>query len=175
MAFPDLDPALEWAEDQLLRAELPPNLESAPLQLAEHPICRGLTPEQVEALAKRVEPMRFAAGELILRRGEPADCIYFLAAGEVSVLTELPNAELKRLSTLSRGMLFGELATVSRSPRSADVRADEPVTCFGLPMVGFERLGEERPDVKLVLLENLLANVCQTVARLTLEVATLAQ
>src|SRR5262245_38321774 len=62
MAFPDLDPALEWAEDQLLRAELPPNLESAPLQLAEHPICRGLTPEQVEALAKRVEPMRFAAG-----------------------------------------------------------------------------------------------------------------
>jgi CRP-like cAMP-binding protein len=72
-------------------------------------------------------------------------------------------------------MLFGELAAVSRGVRSADVRADEPVVCFALPMAAFERLGEERPDVKLVLLENLLANVCGTVARLTLEVATLAQ
>jgi glutaminase len=175
VAFRDLDPALEWAEDQLLRGEVAPELQAGPLPLAEHPICRGLLPEQVEALAKRLQPMRFEAGELILRRGDPADSIYFLAAGEVSVMTELPNGELKRLSTLSRGMPFGELAAVSRGPRSADVRADEPVVCFALPMAEFERLGEERPDVKLVLLENLLANVSQTVARLTVEVATLAQ
>jgi glutaminase len=175
VAFRDLDPALEWAEDQLLRGEVAPDAPAEPLALAAHPICRGLAPEQVEALEKRLEPMRFDSGELILKRGEPADCIYFLAAGEVSVVTELANGELKRLSTLSRGMLFGELAAVSRGVRSADVRADEPVVCFALPMAEFERLGEERPDVKLVLLENLLANACGTVARLTLEVATLAQ
>jgi glutaminase len=175
VAFRDLDPALEWAEDQLLRGEVAPDVPVEPLPLAEHPICRGLAPEQVEALAKRLAPMRFEAGELILKKGDPADCIYFLAAGEVSVVTELANGELTRLSTLSRGMLFGELAAVSRGVRSADVRADEPVLCFALPMAELERLGEERPDVKLVLLENLLANVCGTVTRLTLEVATLAQ
>jgi glutaminase len=175
VAFRDLDPALEWAEDQLLRGQLAAEVESEPLPLAGHPICRGLSAEQVEALAKRLQPMCFEAGELILRRGDPADCIYFLAAGEVSVVTELGNGELKRLSTLSRGMPFGELAAVSRGVRSADVRADEPVVCYALPMAEFERLGEERPDVKLVLLENLLANVSATVARLTVEVATLAQ
>jgi CRP-like cAMP-binding protein len=175
VTFPDLDPALEWTEDQLLRSEVGRGVESLPLPLAGHPICRGLGPEQVEALAKRLETLRFEAGELILRKGDPADCMYFLAAGEVSVVTELPNGELRRLSTLSRGMVFGELAAVSRGARSADVRADEPAVCFALPMEELERLGEERPDVKLVLLENLLANVCHTVARLTLEVATLAQ
>ncbi len=175
LAFPDLDSALEWAENQLLSGDSEHGRALEPLPFAALPICRGLDPEQVEAFEKLLEPMRFAAGELILRRGEPADAMYFLLAGEVSVLTELPNGEPKRLSTLSRGMTFGELAAVSRAVRSADVRADEPVSCYALPVAAFEQLAETRPDLKLALLENLLANVYQTVARLTHEVATLAQ
>jgi len=130
---------------------------------------------QLEAFEKLLEPMRFEAGERIVRKGERADRFYFLASGEVSVVTELPSGELKRLSTLSRGMTFGELAAVSRTTRSADVRADEPAQCWALPVAAFDRLAETHPDVKLVLLENLLANVCQTVARLTHEVSTLAE
>ena len=175
VAFPALDPALEWAEDQLLSREAGPRSAPGALPLAAHPICRGLSPEQLESFEKLLEPLRFEAGETILRKGEPADRIYFLMEGEVSVVTELPNGELTRLSTLSRGMTFGELAAVSRAPRSADVRADEAAACYALPLVSFERLAETRPDIKGVLLENLLANVCQTVARLTHEVATLAQ
>ncbi len=124
---------------------------------------------------KLLEPLRFEAGETIVRKGELADHIYFLVEGEVSVVTELPNGELKRLSTLSVGMTFGELAAVSRAARSADVRADEAAACYALPVESFERLAETNPDIKLVLLENLFASVCQTVARLTHEVATLAQ
>jgi glutaminase len=173
--FPSLDPALEWAEDQLLARGRSPAAEAQPLPLAAHPICRGLSPEEIESFEKLLEPMRFAAGETIVRKGEPADRIYFLVDGEVSVVNELPNGELARLSTLSRGMTFGEIAAVSRGTRSADVRADEAAACFALPIATFELLGQMHPDVKLVLLENLLANVCQTVARLTHEVATLAQ
>jgi glutaminase len=175
LAFASLDPALEWAEDQLLARVAPAGVAPRPLPLAAHPICRGLSPEQVESFEKLLVPMRFAAGETILRKGDAADCIYFLVEGEVSVVTELPNGELTRLSTLSRGMTFGELASVSRAARTADVRADQASACHVLPLATFDRLGETRPDLKLVLLENLLANVCQTVARLTHEVATLAQ
>ena len=119
--------------------------------------------------------MHFAAGETIVRKGDLADRIYFLTQGEVSVVTELANGELKRFSTLSRGMSFGELAAVSRARRSADVRADAATLCHALAVTSFERLAETHPGIKLVLLENLLAGVCQTVARLSHEVATLAQ
>jgi len=175
VTFPSLDPALEWAEDQLLARLAARPAEAGPLPLADHSICRGLAPEAVESFEKLLEPMRFAAGETIVRKGEAADRVYFLVEGQVSVVTELANGELTRLSTLSRGMTFGELAAVSRARRSADVRADEAAACFALPMASFERLGETRPDIKLVLLENLLANACQTVTRLTNEVAALAQ
>ncbi len=175
VAFPGLDPALEWAEDQLLSGGFATTAEPGPLPLALHPICRGLSLEQRENFEKLLEPQYFEAGETIVRKGERADCIYFLMEGEVSVVTELANGDLTRLSTLSRGMTFGELAAVSRALRSADVRADEAAACLALPLASFEKLAETRPDIKLVLLENLLSNVCQTVARLTHEVATLAQ
>ena len=73
-------------------------------------------------------------------------------------------------------MTFGELAAVSRAPRSADVRADERGRVLRARRSRASNgSAETHPDIKLVLLENLLANVCQTVARLTHEVATLAQ
>ena len=175
LSFPSLDPALEWAENQLLASRRGSPAAAGPLPLAAHPICRGLSEAQVERLEKLLEPMQFAAGDTIVRKGEPADRIYFLVDGEVSVLTDLASGELTRLSTLSRGMTFGELAAVSREARSADVRADAAAACFALPVATFERLGESHPDIKLVLLENLLAGVSQTVARLTQEVAALAQ
>jgi glutaminase len=175
-ALPDLDAALEWTEEHLLAGhEAGGDEADGPLPLAAHPICRGLSATQLETFEKLLAPVRFEAGEPIVRKGEAADRVYFLASGEVSVVTELPSGELRRLSTLSRGMTFGELAVVTRTPRSADVRADEPVTGWALPVAALDRLGESQPDVKLVLLENLLANVCQTVARLTHEVATLAE
>jgi len=175
VAFPGLDPALEWAEDQLLSRGFAPRAAPGLLPLALHPICRGLSPEQLESFEKLLEPLRFETGETIVRKGERADRIYFLMEGEVSVVTELANGDLTRLSTLSRGMTFGELAAVSRAARSADVRADEAAACLALPLASFEQLSETRPDIKLVLLENLLSSVCQTVARLTHEVAMLAQ
>ena len=115
------------------------------LPLADHPICRGLSPEQVESFEKLLEPMRFEAGDTIVRKGENADHIFFLVEGEVSVVTELPNGELKRLSTLSRGMSFGELAALTRSARSADVRADEASVCHALSLASFERLPRRIP------------------------------
>ena len=44
-----------------------------------------------------------------------------------------------------------------------------------LSVARFEVLNHTHPEIKLALLENLLTGVCQTVARLTHEVASLAQ
>src|SRR5262249_14801234 len=110
LTFPELDPALEWCETQLI-VKYGLQHESPRLAgLSEHQLCRNLKKADVAYLESLVKRERFNSGDLIIRRGEAADKLYFLTHGEVSVLIYLPNGQPKRLSTLSAGMGFGELA-----------------------------------------------------------------
>jgi CRP-like cAMP-binding protein len=108
-----------------------------------------------------------------VRAGETAQAMYLLLAGQASVVVELPSGQLKRLATLAPGMAFGELAIVSRSARSADIRADEAVDCLVLSADTFEELGRNHPAIKLTLLENMLRQAYDTVSRLNRELAAL--
>jgi glutaminase len=175
LAFPERDAALEWCENRLLAESEPASSSSRPIALAAHGLCRALSPEEVAELAGLLVRQSFTPGELIIRRGEAADKLYLLVAGEVSVVVTLPDGGLVRLSTLSPGMAFGELAVVDRTLRSADVRADGPVECYALSMDAFDDLATTHPSIKMRLLENLLRNVSQMLTRLNKQLVVLAR
>jgi glutaminase len=174
VTFSDLDAAIEWCENRVLvEAEMGPRSEAIPL--SAHGLCRGLSPDAVSELESVLVRKTFAPGELIIRRGEFADRLYLLVRGEVSVVILLASGRLMRLSTLSPGMTFGELAVVDRGVRSADVRADGRVECYALSMEAFDELAKSHPALKLQLLENLLHNVSQMLVRLNRQVIALAE
>lgn len=173
VTFPETDAALEWCEDRLL-APSAASARPVAIALVDHQLCRGLGADAVAELQRRLGQRRFRAGEPIVRKGELAAEFYLLTAGKVSVTIDLASGERQRVSTLSAGMTFGELAMLDGAARSADVRADESVECWVLGADEFRALGETRPDIKLVLLENLLRNAAQTATRLTREIAALA-
>jgi glutaminase len=171
--FPDMDTAIEWCENCLIASQNPDANSLESVTLAEHDLCRGLEPEAITFLETLIKRKRYERGEVIIRKGETADEIFLLMSGEVSVIVELPNGQIKRLSTLSPGMAFGELAVVNRTVRSADVRADEPVECYLLSMTAFDELGETNPLLKMTLLQNLLRNVSRMLTMVEQEVTTL--
>jgi len=173
--FVDLDSALESCENALLARHLPGDAGARAVTLAEHDLFRGLGPGAVAALQKRLAPARFRRGDVIVHAGEPADEIYLLTEGEVSVVIELAGGQAKRIATLSPGMFFGELAVVRGTARSADVRADSAVTCYALPKSELEALERSDPATRAVLLGNLLRHVAEMVALLTAEVTALLE
>jgi glutaminase len=116
----------------------------------------------------------YRPGDYVVRKGDPADAIYLLTCGQLSVAIPLADGNHRRLATLSPGMMFGELAVVQRGPRSADVRADSAAECYVLSLQEFDSLSLTRPDLKNRLLENLLRTTAQTVYRLSDEVRVLA-
>jgi glutaminase len=174
--FSDLDAALEWCEKRLL-AEAGPGLVAAPepVPLGEHEVCVGLTPDEITVLQGMMERRRFAAAEVMLCKGDAADAVYFLTNGDVSVTVDVPSGQRIRLSTLSRGMSFGDLAVVNAGPRNADVRADTPVECWTLATADFARLGVSHPRIKMTILENLLRNVAEMLTRSNAELAVLSR
>jgi glutaminase len=167
LRFSDLDVALEWAENRLLATRAP---DAAPVRagLAENELVRGLAPRELAVLEGELEHRAFPAGSLIVRAGDAADAVYLLTSGRVSVTIDLPRGR-HRLATVSPGMVFGELALIDRSARTADVRADVPVECLVLRADRLDRLGAEEPAIKIRVLENLLRGVHRMVRRLNAE------
>jgi glutaminase len=171
VGFPDLDPALEWCENRLLAAHGDGSAATL-VTLAHHHLCDGLTSEQLASLEALLEPRQYRPGDVIIHRGDRADEVYLLMNGQVSVTVDLSNGQQKRLSTISPGMAFGELAVIDRSPRTADVRADTPVECRILSATVLDQLARTAPAIRMRLLENLLRHVHHMVGRLNQELAT---
>jgi len=174
VTFSDLDTALEWCENRLIAGRGDGWGPPPPVELAEHEFCRGLDRQALAYLEGLLERRCFAQGEYLIRKGDAADEVYLLMSGEVSVVITLADGRLKRMSTLSAGMTFGELAIVGRAARTADVRADKPVECYVLSAAAFDRLGETHPKIKVALLQTMLRNAHKMVTGLTQEVTTLA-
>ena len=174
MSFqPQLDLALEWCERQLLQRHGAVPALSRLRGLAEHQLGAGLSPVELDALSARLQHQSHDPGSLLFQRGDPAECIYLLLRGEVSVVVPLPGGAVKRLSTLGAGMSFGEAALLHGGTRTADVRADSPVECALLSREAFQRLEAEHPALALQLLRRLLHSAVDTVVRLTAEVSAL--
>ncbi|HEX2012364.1 MAG TPA: cyclic nucleotide-binding domain-containing protein, partial [Roseateles sp.] len=170
---PQLDLGLEACENALLQLHgLQHRAADRALPLHEHQLCEGLSAAELSALQAWLEPRRFEPGALILGQGEPADGLYLLMRGEVSVSVALPDGGRKRLSTLQAGMSFGELGLLG-GERSADVRADSMVDGLLLSSAAWAALEREQPALLLRLMHRLLQSMSQTTLRLSAEVAAL--
>ena len=81
------------------------------------------------------------AGTTIIRKGGRGDAMYFIASGSVEV--ESSNDKV----VLQEGDFFGEVALLSREPRSATVTALRSTDLLVLEADDFIRLVDQLPDV----------------------------
>lgn len=79
----------------------------------------------VERLASGMTPMTAAAGQVLMREGEPGETFVIVAAGNVEV-----SVEGQSIQRLGAGSGFGEIALLRRSPRTATVTALTDVTGY---------------------------------------------
>jgi anti-anti-sigma regulatory factor len=150
--FPDIDRAIEWAEDDLLQnAGTGPSLE---LPLQRHPLLLDFTAEQIERLRGWLEPVAWPAGHVIFRHGDPGSALYLVTRGRASVHIRHDDGDI-RLVTFAAGAVLGELALLDRGPRSATITVDEDLTGFGLSEASFAVLCGEQPDIAIKLLSAL--------------------
>ena len=67
----------------------------------------------------------FAAGDTIVREGEPGAEMFIIQEGKVAVTKKIGDTDVF-LATLERGDFFGEMSLLESQPRSATVRALVP-------------------------------------------------
>jgi CRP-like cAMP-binding protein len=111
-------------------------------RLGEASIFSELSDRNLTGLAKLVRVETVAAGEAVVRRGEPGGGFYLILRGNVEV-----RSGSRRLASLGVGQFFGEMALLDNRPRSADVVATEPTVVGLLGREEFDEFAESHPAV----------------------------
>jgi NADH dehydrogenase len=92
-------------------------------------------------------PMRFAAGETIVRQGEIASRFYVITSGEVEVVEQVDGKE-REIRRMGPGRHFGELALLQNGKRTASVRATTDTTVLAIARQDFASLVRTMPELQ---------------------------
>jgi CRP-like cAMP-binding protein len=116
--------------------------------------------EDVRRLLAIARRRTFARGEVVFHQDDPADTLHLIAKGRFAVRTQTRLGDTVILAVLGAGQCFGELSLVEPGARrSATVAALEPSETMSVHQLDFDRLCDEHPGVRDVLIAVLAAQV----------------
>ena len=115
------------------------------------------TPDHILAsVARIVEEVEVAAGESLIREGEPGDCLYIVVEGELRA-----HSQSRTLMILTPGKIVGELALLDPEPRSASVDAVSDALLFRIDKEPFDEVMADRPEIALGVIRSLARRIRQ--------------
>jgi len=119
----------------------------ADVELFEH-----LNPEERARLAEFIDVRQLAAGETLFQAGEPGESLYVVKSGEVELFIKDTAGQKISLAIASAGEIFGELALLDRSPRTATAVVLSPSELLELDRDDLLMLFQKSPAAALRLL-----------------------
>ena len=127
--------------------------------VAKVPFFHNIGASLIAEVARLLRPRDYPAGGVVMRRGQPGDCMYFIADGEVEI--QLPGQNVYLIS----GQFFGEVALLTGAPRNATVVATQPSTLLSLDIVDFHELLARHPELARIIHEEAQHRHGEAVAR----------
>ncbi len=97
------------------------------------PALSGLTPRDRDVIVSRGRIREAATGTAVMRVGDKGEAAFFVLSGRLVAGTAAEGGPRRTLSTMGPGEIFGEIATLTGSTRTADVVAEEPSTLLEIP------------------------------------------
>ncbi len=120
----------------------------APVELIERvPLFADLERRELAQLADSFKERRFDAGDTIAEEGQRGVGFFVIGEGEASVTLR---GEVVR--TYSSGDYFGEIALIDDGKRTATVKAETALLCYGLTAWDFRPLVESNSAIAWKLL-----------------------
>lgn len=98
----------------------------------------ALSDSALEELSKKMETVDVPSGNHIIKQGTPPDFFYFVKKGEVEVVKETPSGQPAKISVISTGQGFGEVAMLTCSHRASSVISKTDVILYRLAKKDFE-------------------------------------
>jgi CRP/FNR family cyclic AMP-dependent transcriptional regulator len=117
----------------------------------------------------------FRKGDMIVREGRSGGEIYILINGRVEVLKSVKGSKGKRLATLSRGSIFGEMSVFDGAPYSASVRALQDCDVHIMRSDDFRKFLRQNPKEGVEILSTLVISVSNRLRRANLALSMMGK
>ncbi len=141
-----------YEEQTGVSTEMPKTgIELLAARLQNVPLFAELSPETRGRLAGQLVPERYDSGDDIVVQGEPGDKLYILWNGSADVFVADARGTERKVNSMKAGDFFGELALLTQEPRTATVRATEPVEVYALAQADFVALAEREQTIRDLL------------------------
>jgi voltage-gated potassium channel len=105
------------------------------------PFFTELSPKLIADVTQMLRVLTLPARTIVCRKGQKADCMYFIASGEVEVETPANNVRL------GEGAFFGEMALLTNKPRGANISTTKYSELLVLDVVDFHLLLAGNPEL----------------------------
>lgn len=137
---------------------------------------RGLTEDELKAIAEIIIPETHKAGEQIFGEGEvTCPCIYIIQKGKIDVQKRNKDGDLLTLSVQREGSFFGELSFIDNKPHSATLTtASEESVVLKIDRGDFEKLVLRFPAAGYKVLMNVTQDISALVRRMNTQYVDMA-
>jgi SulP family sulfate permease len=147
--FPDLDGALEWAEDGIIgsdRARCRRRREG-PLEPEEIDLFRDFPSRGRQALRRMMAKRVLKPGQRLFGQGETGDELFIIRRGEIRIDLPISGRGSHHLATFGPGDFFGEIAFLDQGARTAEATAREGSEVYALSRKTFDRFAQREPQL----------------------------
>lgn len=118
-----------------------------------------LSEEEIQTVLKNTTVTRCKPGDTVVRSGEVGKEMFFILDGAAEIRKTVDGIE-HALITLGRSQVFGEIAFLSETPRSADVVALTDLEVLILTQDNLKTLMNSLPEISNKVLFNLSLTLC---------------
>lgn len=160
--IPELDHALEWCENQIIKQHRGLQQEEGNLRgwLAE---ILG-SEKDADELMHRCQRIEVEPGDVIAHAGDVADSMHFILAGRVGIMVPSGEGRTARVRSLGRYTTVGEMGIVSRQPRSATIQAEVASVLYALRSDAFDAIKVDNPALSQRLLTYFMSLMAERLA-----------
>ncbi|MGG7566954.1 cyclic nucleotide-binding domain-containing protein [Rhodovulum sp. DZ06] len=133
--------------------------------LQRTPMFQGVDASRLRLLAFMGEDRSFRDGEFVVQQGDMSDNAYLILDGAADVIVEF-GGESSVVAKLGDSEVFGEMAMLCETPRTASVQARGDLRTLCFEREGMLRLLREFPEMAIEMSRSLAQRLERTTAEL---------
>ena len=122
-------------------------------------VFRGFSESELDLLSTAFEVKRLDPGQILCREGDPAPSFYIIVSGIVWVTKEINQKLRRRLATIGKNCLIGQVSLIDGGRRTATMEAGAPTVLLECNRKDFELLYQANSPFAYKMLDFVIVDV----------------